>query len=89
MKSAALYSFPILGFRNPNPRSISIHSSVRLDDVTIRIDGDLTIEEGVTIAHDNIIFTNSVVTKSTKPNRTFGGIPVREIKQYNQGKKKS
>ena len=47
------------------------------------IGGNSTILQGVTIGRGAVIAAGSVVTSDVPPDRIYGGVPVREIKQRN------
>ena len=46
--------------------------------------GMISVSPGVTIEEDCVIFTNSVVTKSTFSGMVYGGVPTRLIHKYSQ-----
>lgn len=45
--------------------------------------GLITVNPGVTIEEDCIIFSNSVVNHNTLPNKVYGGIPAKIIEKFN------
>lgn len=45
--------------------------------------GLITVSPGVTIENDCIVFSNSVVSHSTEPNKVYAGIPAKVVDKYN------
>lgn len=68
----------------PNERKL-FHSSITIGD-NVWIGENVVIQQGVNIGEGTIIAANSVVTKNVDSNCIVGGVPIRVLKFYKDGK---
>jgi acetyltransferase-like isoleucine patch superfamily enzyme len=70
--------------RVPRLKNIRFHSikKTTIKDRVWLMGGLITIAPGVTIEDDCVIFSNSVVSKDTEPNKVYAGIPAKIIEKY-------
>jgi len=71
-------------YRVPQLPNVRFHSEKKtiLKDRVWLMGGLITINPGVTIGEDCVIFSQSVVNQSTLPKKVYGGIPAKLIKKY-------
>lgn len=71
--------------RAPQLPNIRFHGRAKtiLKDRAWLMGGLITINPGVIIGEDCVIFSQSVVNQDTLPNKVYGGIPAKLIKKYN------
>ena len=71
--------------RVPHLKNMRFHKYAKtiIKDRVWLMGGLITINPGVTIGEDCVIFSQSVVSHDTLPKKVYGGIPAKLIKKFN------